>query len=165
MVGRGRGQCKGLKVRKKLSIPRGRGLKSPHPQRAPGPRHFKAGRNQFDSTRGASSGNQTPWTAVPAGGFTPGHAVFRVPASCVAGMGVGDLARGHGSPASSLSALWPEAAPAQGRRGLGDLDPAQAPRLRGRHWAPPAPQQRPGAWIVGLGKGDPTGPPTGPPQT
>ena len=101
---------------------------------------------------------------MPAGGFTPGHAVFRVPASCVAGMGVGDLARGHGSPASSLSALRPEAAPAQGRRGLGDLDPAQALRLRGSHWAPPPPDsaQGPGSW--GWGRATQLGPLQGHPK-
>ena len=39
--------------------------------------------------------------------------------------------------ASALSALWPEAAPAQGRRGLGDCEPGSASAQR-PPW-PPSP--------------------------
>ena len=163
-MGRGRGQCKGLKVRKKLSIPRGRGLKSPHPRRAPGPVILRLEEISWIRLQAPPLGIRRlgPQCLLEGSLQDTLSSEFRLPVWLGWGWGIWPGATAP-QPAHCLPCgrkrLLPRAGGAWGT--LTQLRLCVCAEATG----PPAPRQRPGAWIVGLGKGDPTGPPTGPPQT
>lgn len=139
-------------------------LKSPTSPPRQGPRappHFKAERNQFDSTDSPPPGIRPPKSQRLAAGSlqdTP-SSEFRLPVWLR--WGWGNLALGHPSSASALSALRPEAAPARGRRGRGDLEPGGCGASRLRRGPTELPSAQPA--LTGQNSRARGAPPSGPP--